>query len=120
MSNQIEPAEALDRFFAIVRQEAIDNPGFAARLLEALGANVVFRGDIALSSVDPLQVALRGYDEFRATFLSFSVKDLKTIVKDFGLATPTDMKGKSKAPQIVDLMWAGASAKIKDRGLDGT
>lgn len=120
MSKQIEPVEALERFFAVVRQEAVDNPNFAARLMGALGAKVVFRGDAASSSVDPLQVALAGYAEFRATFLSFPVKDLKTIVKEFGLATPADMKGKSKAPQIVDAMWAGASAKIKDRGLIGS
>ena len=119
MSKKIEPVEALERFFAVVRQEAVDNPSFAARLLDTLGAEVVFRGDAAASSVDPLQVALKGYDEFRATFLSFSPKDLKAFVKDFGLATPADMKGKSKAPQIVDVMWAGASAKIKDRGLVG-
>lgn len=117
MSNETTPAEALDRFFAIIRQEAIDNPRFAARILNALGAKVVFRGDAAAASVDPLQVALQGYDEFRATFLSFPVKDLKALVKDFSLATTADMKGKGKAPQIVDVMWAGASAKIKDRGL---
>jgi hypothetical protein len=117
MSKQIEPVEALERFFAVVRQEAVDNPKFAARLLDALGTKVVFRGDAATASVDPLQVALAGYDEFRATFLSFPIKDLKVLVKDFGLATAADMKGKSKAPQIVDVMWAGASAKIKDRGL---
>lgn len=119
MSKQIEPVEALERFFAVVRQEAVDNPSFAARLLDALGARVVFRGDAAASGVDPLQVALQGYDEFRATFLSFPVKDLKAFAKDFGLATTADMKGKSKAPQIVDVLWAGASAKIKDRGLGG-
>lgn len=117
MSKQIEPVEALERFFVAVRQEAIDNPSFAARLLDALGAKVVFRGDAAASSVDPLQVALQGYDEFRATFLSFPVKELKTIVKDYSLATPADLKGKSKAPQIVDVMWTSASAKIRDRGL---
>lgn len=117
MSKEIEPVEALERFFAVVRQEAIDNPSFAARLLDALGAKVVFRGNAAASSVDPLQVALAGYEEFRATFLSFPAKDLKSIVKDFGLGTAADMKGKSKAPQIVDVMWAGASAKLKDRGL---
>lgn len=117
MSKQIEPVEALERFFAVIRQEASDNPSFAARLLGALGVNVVFRGDAAASGVDPLQVALQGYDEFRATFLSFPVKDLKALVKDFGLATPADMKGKSKAPQIVEVMWAGASAKVRDRGL---
>lgn len=117
MSKQIEPVEALDRFFAVVRQEAIDDPNFAARLLEALGAQVVFRGDAATAGVDPLKVALQGYEEFRATFLSFPVKDLKVFVKDFGLATTADMKGKSKAPQIVEVMWSGASAKIRDRGL---
>lgn len=113
----MDPIEALDRFFAVVRQEASDNPSFAARLLGALGANVVFRGEAAVNSVDPLLVALKGHDEFRTTFLSFSVKDLKAIVKDFGLATTADMKGKTKAPQIVDQMWIGASAKLRDRGI---
>lgn len=117
MSKQIEPVEALERFFAVIRQEATDNPSFAARLLGALGVSVVFRGEAATASVDPLQVALQGYDEFRATFLTFPVKDLKAFVKDFGLATPADMKGKSKAHQIVELMWSGASTKIRDRGL---
>jgi hypothetical protein len=117
LGKHLDPIEALDRFFLVVRQEASENASFASRLLDALGADVLVRGEAAVALVDPVQVALKGIGEFRATFLTFSVKDLKALVKDYGLATAADMKGKSKAPQIVDVMWLGVQAKIKDRGL---
>ncbi len=115
--SEIEATAALDRFFAVVRQEASDNPKFAAALLEALGATVVFRGTGAVVAVDPVQVAIEGQEEFRKTFLSFSAADLKKLVKEYNLATPSDLTGKTRPPQIVDVMWVGAEAKIHDRGL---
>jgi hypothetical protein len=108
-----DAAQVLDRFFAVVRQEAADNPKFASRLLDALGVEVVFRGEAAAASVDPVQVALRGQEEFRKTFLTFPAKTLKAISKDFNLATPADLKGKTKPPQIVEVMWSGAQSKIQ-------
>ncbi len=114
---ELDAVEVVDRFLGVVRQEVSDNPQFAARLLQALGVAVMFRGEAAVIAVDPVQVALQGQDEFRKTFLSFSAKQLKDFVKDFNLGTPADMKGKSKPAQIVDVMWSGAQAKIKDRGL---
>jgi len=113
---EIDAGRALDQFFAVVRDEARSNPKFASRLVEALGCTVVFRGDDAKHSVDPVQVAMRGPDEFRKTFLSFSAKDLKDLVKEFDLATAGDLKGKNKPPQIVEVMWAGAQSKLHDRG----
>ena len=115
-TNELDPIEALDKFLAVIRQQASDDPKFASRLLNALGSRVVFRGQAA-SVVDPLQVAMMGQEEFRKTFLSFAPKSLKDFVKDFNLGTAADMKGKTKAPQIVDLMWEGAQAKLRDRGL---
>ena len=115
----IDAAAALDRLFSVVRQEAQDNPKFAARLLAALDVQVLFRGAEAADSVDPLQVALQGPDEFRKTFLSFTPAQLKTMIKEFNLATPADLRGKSKGPQLVEVMWAGALSKIRDRGLAG-
>lgn len=117
VDKKIDPATALDKFFAVVREEALANPRLAARLTEAAGYNVVFRGSDAKGAVDPVQVAMKGQTEFRQTFLSFSAAELKAMVKDFGLATQADMKGKSKVPQIVDVMWEGAYAKLKDRNL---
>ena len=40
---RIDPAEALDTLFQIVRQEALGNPNFARRLLDAVGYTVEFR-----------------------------------------------------------------------------
>jgi hypothetical protein len=39
---EIDASMALDKFFAIVRDEATRNSRFAARLVDALGYNVVF------------------------------------------------------------------------------
>lgn len=114
----IDAPAALDRFFAVVRQEARDNPKFASSLLDALGVEVVFRGEEARMAIDPLLVAIKGQQQFRETFLSFSVADLKKIIKDFGLASQAELRGKSKVPQLVDLMWEGAQAKVHDRGLN--
>ncbi len=60
---------------------------------------------------------MQGQEVFRDTFLTFKPAALKAMVKDFHLATAADLKGKTKAPQIVDIMWEGALAKIHDRGL---
>lgn len=114
---QLDVGEALDRFFSVVRQEASDNPKFAARLLEALGVQVMFRGDATAPAIDPVQVAMQGQEEFRKTFLTFSAKDLKGMVKEFNLGTADDLKGKGRPAQIVDVMWAGAQAKMRDRGI---
>lgn len=116
-SKQIDAGRALDRFFAIVREEAAGNPRLAARLAEALGYQVVFRGGEAAPAVDPVLVAMHGQEEFRKTFLTFKPAELKKFVTDFNLGTAADLKGKTKAPQIVEVMWEGVQAKIRDRGL---
>lgn len=116
-NKEIDAGQALDRFFAIVREEALSNPRLAARLAEAAGYQVIFRGSEALPAIDPVQVALLGQEEFRKTFLTFKAADLKKLVKEFNLATATDLAGKTKPAQLVDVMWAGAQAKMRDRGL---
>lgn len=114
---QIDVGRALDKFFAIVRQEATGNPRFAKELAEALGYEVVFRGTEALPAVDPVLVAKQGEEAFRATFLTFKVADLKKLIKSFGLGTDADLKTAKTAPALVDVMWAGVKSKIRDRGL---
>lgn len=116
-NRELDPATALDRFFSIVREEALANPRFAARLSEAVGYNVLFRGSENLPAIDPVRVALKGQDEFRQTFLSFKAAELKKLIKDFNLATASDLAGKTKPTQLVEVMWLGASAKIRDRGM---
>lgn len=106
--------DALEKFFMIVRDEAAGNPQFARRLTEALGMEVSFHGEEATYAVDPVLLADQGPDKFRKTFLTFKAKDLKKIMKDYALATPQDFKGRSKPPQLVDLMWERTQNRLYD------
>jgi hypothetical protein len=116
---RLTPAEALDRLFEVIRDEALSNPNFARRMLTAVGCQVVFTGGDAASSADPILVAAGGnFTAFHETFMSFSEKDLKTFITNFGLATAEDVKtikGKNKKPGFVQLMWDGAQRKITER-----
>lgn len=109
----IDPAEALDNLFQVVREEALRNPAFARRLLVAVGCTVEFRGEQALAAVDPVLVAIRGPEEFRRTFLSMSAKEIKKIGKDFSLIEESETKKKSVAA-LVDLLWERASERMHD------
>ena len=110
---QIDAAQALDALFQIVREEALSNPVFARRLLVAVGHEVVFRGEEALAAVDPLLVALSGAEEFRRTFLSMSMRDLKKIGREFNLFDPPETTRKTVA-QVVELLWERASERKRD------
>jgi hypothetical protein len=109
----IGPAEALDDLFQIIREEALGNPRFARRLLEAVGHTVEFRGEEALAAVDPVLVAMRGVEEFRRTFLSMNANEIKKIGKTFSLIESHETKGRALGP-LVDLLWERASERVRD------
>ncbi|CAA2140307.1 hypothetical protein [Hyphomicrobium sp. ghe19] len=119
MENKLNPAEALERLFEVIRQEAASNPTFARRMLDASGVTVMFSGPDAMKAADPIIVAARGdYANFRESFVGFSEKDLKAIIKGFALATDEQVKGvktKPKQSGLVDLMWDGAKRKLEER-----
>jgi hypothetical protein len=113
----ISATEALDKFFEVIRQEAEQDLAFEHRLVDALGANIKYVGDDALKVVDPVLLAMRGHDEFRATFLTFRLKELKDIATTFNIATSKDLsavRGQSAIPRLVDIMWEGAWNKLRD------
>lgn len=109
----IDPAEALDKLLQVIREEAQANPRFGRRLLEAVGHPVFFRGEEALSAIDPVLVAMHGYEEFRATFLSMKAAEIKKVGKASGL-----LVGASRLPtavgDLVDLLWDRASQRLRD------
>ena len=109
-AKQIEASKALDGFFAVVREEAVRNPVFGARLLDALGVTVEYRGTVVGDVVDPIALVRQGQEKFRATFLTFDDKTLKKVLNDHGLASKTDI-GKRKGPALVELLWERAEAK---------
>jgi hypothetical protein len=119
VTKSLSPAEALDRLFEVIREEAMANPTFARRMLDATGVTVLFTGPEAAKVADPIIAAARGnYADFRESFLSFTEKDLKALIKGFALATDEQVKGvktKPKQSGLVDLMWDGANRKLEER-----
>ncbi len=119
MTNPITPGEALERIFEVIREEAASNPKFAHRMLLAAGVTVVFSGSDAAKVADPIVAAARGdYASFRESFIGFSEKELKAIIKGFALATDEKIKGVKTKPKqggLVDLMWEGANRKLEER-----
>ena len=116
---RLTPAEALDKLFEVIRDEALSNPTFARRMLGAVGCQVVFNGSDAVSSADPIMVAAAGdFSVFHEMFMTFAEKDLKALIASFNLATAEDVKnvkGKVKKPGYVQLMWDGAQRKLSER-----
>ena len=119
MSKSVSPGDALERIFEVIREEAVANPTFAKRLLDAAGVTVVFSGPDAAKVADPILAAARAeYADFRESFIGFTEKDLKSLLKGFALATDEQIKSvktKPKQSGLVDLMWEGAKRKLDER-----
>jgi hypothetical protein len=111
----LSPEKALDKLFAVIREEAVANPKFARRLLDAVGVSVTFQGHEAAIAVDPV-IAARRHDqaEFREMFSTFSEADLKKLIVNFGLGTSEDVKKVSTKPKkigYIELLCSGARRK---------
>lgn len=106
----ISANEALDNFFEIVREEAAANPMFGRRLLEAIGHTVQYRGEEALAAIDPVAVARQGYDEFRRTFMSMKLKEIKKVGEVSGLFMKGNKYPAAVGP-LVDALWERADEK---------
>lgn len=119
MTDKLSANEALEKIFEVIRQEATANPAFARRMLDAAGVTVVFQGTEAAKMVDPIVQAARSeYADYRDSFLTFSEKDLKNILKNYALATDEQVKAvktKPKQSGLVELLWEGARRKLVER-----
>lgn len=109
----IEPGKALDDFFQIVKQEALANPAFGRRLIEAIGYKVIYRGSEAMAAIDPVLVAIEGLEPFRATFASMKVAEVKKIGEAAGLFQRGEKLPKGLGEQI-DLLWQRAQQRLRD------
>ena len=114
-STRLTPVEYLDRFFDELRAEVRSNPQLAARLVKALGGEVVFDNDDRADLANPYSLAASGSRaKFLSVFGSMKLPDLKKVLKENNLATRVDMNGKS-ADQLVEMMFERASSKVNER-----
>jgi hypothetical protein len=113
-SPRLTPVEYIDRFFDELRAEVRSNPKLAARLVKALGGNVVFEDETRADVANPYQLATAGKSNFMSVFGKLKLPELKKVLKDNNLATRVDMNGKS-AEQLVDMLYDRASMKVSER-----
>ncbi len=111
----LTPVEYIDRFFDELRAEVRANPALAARLVKALGGNVVFDNEAKADVANPYSLAAEGdRARFFSVFGTMKLGDIKKVLKENNLATRVDMTGKN-ADQLVDMMYTRASRKVQER-----
>lgn len=111
----LTPVEYIDRFFDELRAEVRANPALAARLVKALGGNVVFDNEAKADVANPYALAAEGdRARFFSVFGTMKLGDIKKVLKENNLATRVDMTGKN-AEQLVDMMYTRASRKVQER-----
>ncbi len=116
---RLDALACLDRFFEEIRDEARGNPAFAARLVKALGGEIVFDAADRRHLLNPIAMALSGDEaRFRAEFAAMVAADLRAVLRDFNLASAVDMRGRDKA-ELVDMLWQRALAKGQERASPG-
>jgi hypothetical protein len=110
----LSPVEYLDRFFDELRAEVRSNPKLAARLVKALGGNVVFEDQTKSEVANPYVLATGTKANFLTVFSSMKLSEIKKVLKDNNLATRVDMNGKN-ADQLVEMLYSRAAAKVHER-----
>lgn len=114
-SPRLTPVEYLDRFFDELRSEVRSNPKLAARLVKALGGNVVFEDEVKAEVANPYALASSGPKaRFLSVFGSMKAAEIRRVLKDNNLATRIDMTGKS-IDQLVEMLYVRASSKVRER-----
>jgi hypothetical protein len=112
---RLTPAEYLDRFFDELRAEVRSNPRLAARLVKALGGEVVFEDEAKAEVANPYALAADGSKaKFLSVFGAMKLSEIKRVLKDNNLATRVDMNGKT-AGQLVEMLFDRASSKVRER-----
>jgi hypothetical protein len=112
---RLTPVEYLDRFFDELRDEVRSNPKLAARLVKALGGEVVFEDQAKADVANPYALAAQGSKaRFLSVFGAMKLSEIRRVLKENNLATRVDMNGKS-AGQLVEMLFERASGKVKER-----
>ena len=111
---RLNAVEYIDRFFDELREEVRSNPRLAARLVKALGGNVVFEDEAKAEVTNPMILAAGPKERFYAVYSSMKLGELKKLLKSHNLATAVDMNGKGQS-QLLDMMYNRAAAKVGER-----
>lgn len=112
---EIGAAEYLDQLFEVIREEARANPEFAARLVRATGGKVVFPERDKAVLLNPLDIAAReGPEGVVDHYTSLDASTLRRVLKEHNLATPVDVRTRSK-DDLLDMLARRACERVAAR-----
>ena len=119
MSGYPSGIAALDEFFRVIRARADADQQFQAALIQALGLPVRISIEVAadvtanISFLDPVAIAGRGVDEFRAVFAKLKDAEIKKVLKHYNLTSADNLKGKGapKGEALLELLWDAARSR---------
>jgi len=112
---RLSAVDYIDRFFDELRVEIRANPKLAARLVRALGGNVVFENEAKTEAANPYALAAEGDSvRFHSVFGSMKITEIRRVLRDNNLATRVDIAGKNQQ-QLVDMLYSRASRKVSER-----
>ncbi|MCI4644488.1 MAG: hypothetical protein MRY64_06870 [Hyphomonadaceae bacterium] len=112
---KIGAAEYLDRLFEVIREEAHANPEFAARLIRATGGEVTFPEKDKAVLLNPLDIAAReGAEGVVDQYASLDASTLRRVLKTHNLATPVDVRTRSKE-DLLNMLAQRACERVASR-----
>lgn len=110
----LSAVDYIDRFFDELRTEVRANPKLAARLVKALGGNVVFEEEAKADVASPYALAAGPKQRFYSIYSGLKPAEIKKVLRQHNLATTVDMNGKTPS-QLVDMLYERASMKMSER-----
>lgn len=117
MPNNEVPADlAIEAFLQAIKDAAAEIPEFRSRLVDALGFTVLFEGAEQYQGANPATQAARwSEDAFKRIWAGATAAELKKVLKDRGLASVDDLRGKAK-PALLTLLYRRALAQAEETG----
>jgi hypothetical protein len=118
MPNNEVPADlAIEAFLQAIKDAAAEIPEFRSRLVDALGFTVLFEGAEQYQGANPATQAARwSEDAFKRIWAGATPAELKKVLKDRGLASEDDLKGKKTKPALLTLLYQRALAQAEETG----
>ncbi|NBC21282.1 MAG: hypothetical protein GVY06_09630 [Alphaproteobacteria bacterium] len=111
----LSAVDYLDQAFEVIREEARDNPAFAARMVKALGGEVVFPNSAKRDILNPLSVAASETETaMRNLYSGLSAAELRGVLREHNLASSVDVRGLA-GPDLLDMLVRRAREKAAER-----
>lgn len=104
------PSERIERVLLAIADEVRESPRLQVKLLDLLKIPVQLQGSDAVPFVDTVLLVNKGFEEFRGTLGTFTVSELKKIIKlnDLWSGDLPRTKG-----AMIDLMWRASEERRK-------